>query len=260
MTLQQITVWRNWTGRFGALLCAILALTLIDGLYAQFGRSPNAFELLPGESVGVNGPLKDELKGVDELSYVSTSGSIKLVFEGLHRGFWLGGAMWRGTLRTDPEIRPGVYEVKVSTGNQPENPMTVLVVRVYGNARSMHLDSKSFMLRHADVSPWHAALAALGLLLLTLGVVYLMSGQRERLLLREGMAEVYHIVSTEHGREIAFGLGTLHGVHAGGQVTLLDKSGRPLETVEVRAASERDAVARVSSECQVEPGTLVKKG
>jgi hypothetical protein len=259
MTPTQISLWRNWTGKFGAFLCAILVLTLFDGLYAQFGSMPNAFQLLPGESTGVNGPLKDDLKGVDELSYTSDSSSIRVSFENLHRGFWLGGAMWRGTLYTDSRTRPGAYEVKVSLAKQPEKPVATFFIKVYETARSMHLDSRSFFLRYADVSPWIAALAALGLLFLTLGIVYLMSGQRDRLLLLEGKAEVYHIVDTEHGREIAFGLGTRHGVYAGGHVTLLDRNGTALERVEVKAASEKDAMALVLSECNVEPGYLVRK-
>lgn len=259
MTPTQISLWRNWTGKFGAFLCAILVLALFDGLYAQFGSMPNVFQLLPGESTGVNGPLKDELKGVDELSYTSDSSSVRVVFETLHRGFWLGGAMWRGTLHTDPRITPGSYEVKVNLAKQPDKPIAVFVAKVYQNARSMHLDSKSFILRYADISPWFAAVAALGLLFLTLGAVYLMSGKRDRLLLLEGKAEVYHIVDKEYGREIAFGLGTLHGVCAGGHVTLLDRDGTAIETLEVKAASEKDAVALVGSECKVEPGYLVRK-
>ncbi len=259
MNLDQINTWRNRAGRAGALLSAILVLAILDGLVANIRQPVNLLRMLPGESAAVDGPLREKPNGIDELSYTSGSDLLRIDFVTLHPGYWMGGAMWRGLLTTQPLIQPGEYEIGVYLKAAPDKPLSVFKVRIYKDLRSEHLDSDSFLLRYLDISPLWTAICLFGVLLLNLGVVYLLSGARDRLLAQEGKAEVYHIIRKELECEVAFGLGAANGIRAGDRLTLLDKSGVAVCRVEVKAVSDTDAIGTIGIECDVQQGYLIRK-
>jgi hypothetical protein len=192
------------------------------------------------------------------LNYASDSDLIRLSFEKIHTGFWLGGLMWRGELATSTDISAGDYTVTVSAKSEPSGkPLTVFRVRIFGDAASLQKSSASTIQRYTGISPWWSAALIFSLAMVCSGIVYMCSQKREQLLRQEGKAEIYRISEHDGEYEVSFALGTKHGVHAGRVLTLLDKTGVPVGSVTVRDAYEEDATAAVSAECPPTPGFIV---
>lgn len=258
MTLDTINQRRKLVGRAAALCCLLFFLSALDGLLSRFGQSADELRLLPGESISVNGSVSEGIRDPQDLKYAGDSDQIRLSFERIHTGFWLGGLMWRGELTTSNEIGAGDYQVVVSAKSESSGKaLTVFRVRVFANTASLQQNSASMIQRHAGISPWWSAALFFLLAVISSGLVYLCSQRREQLLRQEGKAEIYRILKTDEGIEVSFALGTKHGVLAGSVLTLLDKTGVLVGSVKVTDVYEEDATAVVSSDCSPTPGFLV---
>ena len=258
MTLEDVNRWRKLAGRAATLCCILFFLSLADGLILHFKQSSNDVWLLPGTSVDVNGPARENIHAIDQLDYASHSGLLRVSFEKVHAGYWLGGRMWRGVLSASEHIVPGEYAVTVISKVEPaEMPMTAFNVKVFGDALSMQRSSNSFLQRHSGISPWLIALPCITVALMLFGVVYLCSQKREKFLGQLGKAEIYRISKTEDGSEISFSLGTKHGVQNGSWLMLLDAEGIALGSVRVVVAYEADSTALAPPDLIVKPGYMV---
>lgn len=142
-------------------------------------------------------------------------------------------------------------------GLQPSSP--VFLIRIYADAPALQKNAPSFIRRAFGLSPWRLALFLLPWTAVAIGLTFLLSGKRDKLLLEEGKAEIYRVRRIETGQEITFGLGKAQGVRKGEILRLLDDRGRPLGEVKVVSAEERDAVAETGPEQAVRPGYLVAK-
>ncbi|MCU0587291.1 MAG: hypothetical protein MUF52_03960 [Syntrophobacteraceae bacterium] len=260
MNLEDASRWRSTLGRAGALFCIVFLLSGLDGLVAQLRTPPYEYRALPGEALYVNGPCSPDIQSVSQLAYESTTDGIRLQLEGLHSGFWLGGAMWRGQLLVDRGLPAGAYGLVVRSGISPaEKPFSVFVIEVYSDAAALRQASRSFLVRIFGVTPWIVFFAGLLLAALTFFLVYRVSQERDALLAGLGRAEIYRVAAGEGGREVAFGLGSIHGVGAGDLVTLLNQAGERIGKVKVTQVFEADSVGVVEMDLTVKPGFLVTK-
>ena len=258
MTLDRVNRYRSIVGKVAALLSMLFFLSVLDGVISHFGQSPNDLSLLPGASVKVNGPAKDNIRDIQELEYIATSDLINLSFEAVHTGFWMGGRMWRGVLMVSPNAAPGAYTATVRSKAEPsEKPVTVFQVRVYADAASLQKSAASIIQRYTDYSAWWAVAFCLASALLLFGIVYLFSNKREQLLRQEGRADIYRITKIEDRYEVSFSLGTRQGLQLGSQLRLLDEDGVPVGTVVVKEIYENDAIAVLTLDCRVKPGYMV---
>ncbi len=258
MDLSQISQTRNLLGKVGAALCGLLFLALLDGLIAQFRQPQNVFKVLPGETVEINGPMAGEVKSVQEVAYTSDSERLRLTFLSLHKGYFLGGDMWRGELTVNRDIAPGEYRLTVAPkGPTLEKPLPPFRIIVYADAQARRQSSTSMIQRFTGYSPWVVAPAFLLLILPAFGMVFYLSQKREALMARQGKAEVYRAVRQEEGWAIRFGLGTVHGVVPGVRVTVSDEQDRMVAAAEVTEASETDSWAMASGEAEIKAGYVV---
>lgn len=258
MNLDQASRWRNLAGKAGAFFCILMVIGVFDALIAQFRQPPNVLHVLPGTSVEINGSLEEKVRGIQDLTYISSSDLIRLSFETTHPGFWFGGQMWCGRLTIRPHIEPGEYSLTViPKGKKPQKSRLVFRIKVYPDLSSHQQSFKSLIRRYLGISPWWVAVFFLPLTVLMFGMVFYLSQKTEYLMAQEGKAEVYRVKKGEAGYEIAFGLGTRHGVQPGSRLILLNESGQPVGTAEVREASETDSVAITGLDCVVKPGYIV---
>jgi hypothetical protein len=233
-------------------------LAVLDGLVARFREPPNVLKVLPGMSLEVNGPLEEEVGDVRELTYTSSSPSLHLAFEAAHKGYFLGGDMWRGQLRVDHQTPPGEYHLKVGVkGKTPPRPLPPYRVLVFADPRSQQQSYKSLIRRHTGLIPWAAAAYFLPAILLSFGGVFYFSQKREKLLAQLGRAEIYRVASREGECVIAFGLGTDQGLQAGSTIHIFNEQGEAVATGEVEEASATDSLAVVRSGQEIKPGYLV---
>jgi hypothetical protein len=260
MELAQVNRWCALAGRFGALCCALALLAVLDGLIGQFREPANIVKLLPGSSVDINGELVEEVKGVQELTVLSDSKQLQVSFEAVHKGYFLGGDMWRGRLSADSLIPPGEYHLNVLPKTSSSTRKTpAFRILVYADALSLQRSSKSLIRSYGGISPYAAAAACLPGILLALGTVYLLSGKREELLAGEGKAEIYRVERREGGCEIRFGLGTQQGLSPGSQVNIRDDQGQLVATARIEEAAPADSLAVVTSDREIRAGYLVSR-
>ncbi|MDP3181314.1 MAG: hypothetical protein Q8M54_00680 [Desulfobaccales bacterium] len=258
MNLAQISIWRNFLGKVGAACCFLVFFALLDGLVARFREPANVFRMLPGESAEINGPLEAAIKDVSELRFEANSPQLKVSFEAGHKGYFLGGDMWRGRLIVSPQIPPGEYTLSVSIkGKTSPRPPPPYRIMVYPDTLTRLQSSKSLIQRYAGHSPWEVPVLLLPVILLTFASVFFLSQKTERLLEQMGQAEVYRVAKREGDYLVSFGLGTAHGVHLGSRLALFDESGQLVGTVEVEETSETDSSARVSTDREIRPGYIV---
>ena len=260
MNLDQVSRWRDHVGRAGALLCLLFFLSVLDALIAQFRQPVNTLNLLPGASEKINGQLAEEVV-LEDLTYKADSEHIHVSLDSVHRGFWLGGFMWRGLVKVDPNIEPGQYTLTVGPKGklQQAPPLSTFRIRVHPDPYSHRQSHKSLVYRYTGISSMWVIALLIPFIPLALGGTIYLSRRREFLLAQHGMAEIYRVKKDENAYQVAFSLGTNQGVEPGTWLQLLDESGQSLGTIKVLESTETDSVAKVGLEMNVRPGYLVSK-
>jgi len=258
LELDQINRRRLLLGRVGACCCLLLFLALVEGLVARFREPANLWKVLPGMSTEMNGPLEDEVQDIRELRYTSTSPHLRLTFSAAHKGYFLGGDMWRGQLQVNPQAEPGEYHLTVGIiGKTPPKPLPPYRILVFADPLSLQRSNKSLIHYYSGLSPWVVAPGFLPAILLCFGAVFLLSQKKEKLLAGLGRAEIYRVTHKDGEWTIKFGLGTDHGVKPGSRVEILDGQERTVGTAEVEEARATDALALARSDREIKPGYIV---
>ena len=260
MDWEQVNYRRDLASKVGALFCIVALLSLIDGLLVSFREPANLIKVLPGASVELNGELTDEAHRVEELTFVANADQLKVTFAAIHKGYFLGGDMWRGRLTVGPGISPGEYSLSVipkRTASPRKAPAFRIIV--FPDALSLQQSSASLIRRWFGISAFRVAAGCLPGILLAGGAVYVLSSKREALLAAAGKAEVYRVSRKEGGYEIRFALGAAHGIVPGVQVSIYNDRGRQVGRGIVEVANRTDAAAQVTSSQAIKVGYLVSR-
>jgi len=260
MKLDEITRIKNALARAGAVFAVLFVLFGADGAIAYLRHPFNTLDMLPGETTSLTGPMAPGVQEIGGMLCESSSAYLTLTLDEVISGFWMGGRMWRGTLRLDGGIEPGKYTVSVFGREDGQRVgSNIFQVVVYPDRAARIAGSKSLIERTAGISPWTVSAGFFGMVLLMCGSLYFVSGKRDRLMADAGEAEVYHVTADASGFSIYFGLGERDGVGSGTRLLLTDPGRNSSEEITVEAVSETDAVARLGSLSKVRPGYLVKK-
>jgi hypothetical protein len=260
MDLGQVNRRRDLASKIGAAFCVIAFLAMLDGLLVHFREPANFVKVLPGASVQINGELTDEANELQDLTFTSDSDQLKVNFEAIHKGYFLGGDMWRGRLTVDPNISPGEYNLSVlpkrSASSRKAPAFRILV---FPDAPSLQKSAASLVRRWFGFSAFVVAAGCLPGVLLAFGAVYLLSGRREALLAASGQAEVYRVTRGDGGCEVHFGLGTAHGISPGAKVAIYDELGQQVGTGTVEVCNQNVSVALATSDQPIKAGYLVSR-
>jgi hypothetical protein len=260
MDLEQVHKWRDLASKIGAAFCVIALLALVDGLLVHFREPANLVKMLPGAVTKINGELTDEAHGTEDLTFTSNSDQIKVIFEAIHKGYFLGGDMWRGRLLVGPQISPGEYSLSVipkRTVSPRKAPAFRIIV--FPTALSLQKSSSSLIRRWFGISAFVVAAGCLPGILVAFGAVFLLSGKRDALLAAAGKAEIYQVTRTESGCDVRFALGTSHGISPGTKIFIHDATGREVGTGTVEAANQKNAVAQVTGDQEIKVGYMVSR-
>ncbi len=260
MNLEQVTRWRDLGSKIGAALCVIALLSLVDSLLVHFREPANLIKVLPGAVVQINGELTDEAHSIQELTFVSNSDEIKVAFEAIHKGYFLGGDMWRGRLLVGPQIAAGEYSLTVlpkRTVSPRKAPAFRIVV--FPDALSLQKSSTSQIRRLFGISGFMVAAVCLPGILLAFAAVFFLSGKREAWLAAAGQAEIYRVVRGEGGAEIRFALGTAQGLSPGTRVIIYNAGGQQVGTATVEESNPTDSAAQVTTDQEIKVGYLVAR-
>lgn len=260
MTLEQATARRTLAARLAALCCGLALLGVLDALVASLRTPVNLVHTLPGANVAIDGPAPEVAQAPQDLAAKDDTrrpDAFQVAITDIHRGYFLGGHRWRGNLTVSAATPPGKYTLVVYAAQNPAKGGMAFRVVVHPDEGSLRRSSLSLFLRFLDVSPWKVAFLCLPFILAAFGTVFLMSQTIERLLAARGLAEVYRVVRKEGVLEVAFGLGTSHGVSPGSRLRLLNQAREPVGVVEVRESSATDSLGVTFGDHEVEPGFLV---
>ena len=258
--LERITYFKSRTSILAAAFCILAFLCGLEGGIAYLREPFNALRLLPGESVKLTGPLAPGASSTEHMTYESDSENVSILFEEIISGYWLGGKMWRGTIKIDPTLGPGQYVLAVfGKEDQKKVGSNVFQLFVYRDRADYLADSKSLLLKYTGTAAWIYVVGFSVVVLLCCGLLYFLSGKRDRLMAEIGEAEVYHVIRDENGFSVYFGLGERNGIRKGCKLVLMDGNGREVQEVVVEESSETDAYARVGPLVVVRPGYLVRK-
>ena len=260
MDLEQVNKWRDLASKIGAAFCVIALMVLVDGLLVHFREPANLVKVLPGAVTQINGELTDEAHRVEDLTFTSNSDQLQVVFEALHKGYFLGGDMWRGRLIVGPHISPGEYSLSVIP-KRTVSPRKAPAFRimVFPDVLSLQKSSTSLIRRWFGVSAFMVAAGCLPGILLAFGAVFLLSGKEDALLAAAGKAEIYRVTRREGGCEIRFALGASHGIGPGATILIYDASGRQVGTGAVEASSQNNSVAQVTCDQEIMVGYFVSR-
>jgi len=260
MDLGQVNRWRDLASKIGAAFCVIALLAMIDGLLVHFREPANFVKVLPGAVMAINGELTDEANDLQDLTFVTSSDQLSVNFEAIHKGYFLGGDMWRGRLIVGPGISPGEYSLAVlpKRSDSPRKGPDFRI-KVFPDALSLQKSSTSLVRRWFGFSSFVIAAGCLPGILLAFGAVYWLAGRREALLAATGQAEIYQVTRGDAGCEIRFGLGTAHGISPGAKVAIYDELGQPVGTATVEACNLKVSVAQATSDQLIKAGYLVSR-
>jgi hypothetical protein len=260
MDLGQVNRWRDVASKIAMAFCVIALLGLVDGLLVAFREPPDLVKVLPGTSVDVNGELTDEADRVEDLTFTGDSDQLKVTFEAIHKGYFLGGDMWRGKLSVGPEISPGQYHLSVLPKRAASSRKApAFRIMVFPDALSLQKSSTSVIRRWFGISALKFSAGCLPGILLAFGAVYWLSGRQEALLAASGRAEIYRVMRGDGGYEIRFGLGTAHGISPGARVAIYDAAGHQLGIGTVEICNRKVSVAQATSDQVIKVGDLVSR-
>jgi hypothetical protein len=260
MDFGQINHWRDLASKIGAAFCVIAFLAMIDGLLVHFREPANLVKVLPGAVTAINGELTDEANDLQDLTFVTSSDQLSVTFEAIHKGYFLGGDMWRGRLIVGPDIAPGEYNLAVLPKRtvSPRKAPSFRIL-VFPDALSLQQSSTSVVRRWFGFSAFVVAAGCLPGILLAFGAVYWLAGRREALLAATGQAEVYQVTRGDGGYEIRFALGTAHGLNPGAGVAICDQAGQQVGTATVEVSSQTASVALATADQEIKVGDLVSR-
>jgi hypothetical protein len=260
MDLEQATRGQTLAGKVGAAFCIIALVALVDGLLVHFREPANVVKVVPGAVIEIDGKLTDEAHNVKELTYVSSSDQLRVTFDAIHKGYYLGANMWRGRVLVGPHLAPGEYSLTVlpkHTSSPRKAPSFRILV--FADNASLQKSSSSLIRRWFGVSAFGVSAGCLPGILLAFGAVYYLSGRREKLLAASGKAEIYQVIRGDGVLEIRFGLGTAQGINAGAMVSIYDAEGRSVATATVEVSSPTDSAALVTTDQEIKVGYLVSR-
>lgn len=257
ITIKKIAKKKIFLERLTILFFVTFIVSFFDGCVNKLLHPPNLLNLLPGQSVKVNAPLEKKISGVHELTYISTSEDIKLEFQEIYSGFWLGGTEWRGILSVTPNIKPGQYQVIIQIKEFESKRPFVFIVRIHESIEHLKKSSMSLIKKTIGVSPWIVFITSGFFIVLTVLSILKFSNKIEAIMKAEGQAEVFYIRKGEFITEIGFGLGSKNNLKPGDVLNLYTDKGQPVGAVLVQHTAEEYSIGIVKTESNVKPGFIV---
>ncbi|MCS7215071.1 MAG: hypothetical protein RMI30_02990 [Thermodesulfovibrio sp.] len=248
---------RAFLGKLGLLFIIIMAISFLDGCVNRLLHPMNLVNILPGQSINVNAPLEKKVNDVGELSYTSTSDMIRLQFDSIYSGFWVGGTEWRGVLKVDPNIKPGEYKLTINIKENESKKPFVFIVRVHENITSLNRSSMSFITRATGISPWIVFGTSILLIVMVVLLMLKLSNKIEFIMLQNGQAEVFFVRRSDFLTEIAFGLGKKNNIKPGDVLNIYTEKGIPVGKVIVQNSTDENSIGIVKAEYNVKPGFIV---
>ncbi|KJR43233.1 hypothetical protein MCHI_000871 [Candidatus Magnetoovum chiemensis] len=218
-------------GRICIAASIIAIIGVFDGLASTYRKPANSIDMIIGRSLEMIGKIYWDVKSINDISVKSDSPNLTLTFdEKLFSGYWLGEGMWRGVLKADSYLKPGKYHIQVvfndllnikesSKKEQSKNSNTedkesdikisdkkikesdikkieqlsTYTVNVYSDAKTLRESELSLIKRFTGISPWYFSIVFLPIVLISGGLIFIISGKIDIEMAKYGFAEIYRV-------------------------------------------------------------------
>ena len=252
-------------GRFSAMCMLLAALGVIDALSTLMQQDFNRFDLIPGQMEPVTGPMPPDTTDIKDLRVYLKSDDVKLVPEGIYKGFWFGGQMWKGRLEVSPSAVPGEYRASVLNENEdPEaieeqqvpnkrHPSLSYKLVIWANEIERQNASNSIITRHLGTGPFMFAFFFLLCGLLIGAISWLWTQKTYRILASERRSTIHMVRKIpEGGIEIAFYVekdasNVCWTFEKGQPITVLDQRWRKIAAGNVESCDKKVVKALLSN-------------
>ena len=252
--------WQKKTGTWAAIFFFSALLSLADSLIGGISGNRGIIELLPGSSYAISGPMPPKTESLEEMLIEGTPAddSIRIVPRALFSGFWLGGAMWRGSIEVAATAQEAEHIVKVRDHyGEKQNPALVYTIKIWPDQDTLNAHSSSFLTRRTGQSPFlFVILFAIGGL--ATGITTFSLGRRwERLLAEHGCSEIYKLTQSENGTELTCDLPAAAQAVIGMQCPVFHSTGEALASAAVVGLRKKDVILLIEADNEVRIGDVV---
>jgi hypothetical protein len=260
MDFLSLFTWRKRIGVCGAVILGLTLAFTVDGMIAGGRKDPNAFNLLPGQSLQLSDTMPRGAERLEDLFLKASTPKISLHLTETFSGFWLGGTLWRAELALPSTLPSGDYDVTMLYQNGTETtPRQAFHLHVLPDAAALQAAELSLTTRTFGVSPFLLAALLLPLSILPMFASYRLSRKIAKTLLEHGMAEIFRAMTSSEGQHIFFSLSAPRPLAPQAAVAVLDERGQKrLGTALIFAVTKDDVEAIMQDGVQIRPGSLAK--
>lgn len=256
----RILRWQKKTGILAAILFFAALFSLADSLIGGISGNRGVIELLPGSSYAISGPMPPKTESLAEMVIEGTPAddSVRIVPRAIFSGFWLGGAMWRGSIEVAATAQEAEYVVKVRDPyGEKQNPALVYTIKIWADQSTLNAHSSSFLTRQTGQSPFlFVILCAIGGIVT--GIATFALGRRwARLLSEHDCSEIFKLIQSEKGTELTCDLPAAAQVVIGMECPVFRPAGEILASATVVGLPKKDVVLLIEKENDVRIGDVV---
>ena len=252
--------WQKKAGILAAIFFFAALLSLADSLIGGISGNRGIIELLPGSSYAISGPMPPKTGTLEEILIegAPADGSVRIVPRAIFSGFWLGGAMWRGSIEVAGTAQEGKYVVKVRDHyGEKQNPALVYTIRIWPDQNTLNAHSSSFLTRETGQSPFLFVLLFTISGIITGAATFFLGRQWNRLLAAHGCSEIYKLIRSENGTELTCDLPAAAQAVIGMQCPVYRTTGEALASAAVVGLRKRDVVLLIEKDNEVRLGDVV---
>ena len=247
--------WRRPILAVGSVAGILFLAAVLDTIVGGHIAGKTTFRVVPGSRVPISGNLILPVRHSEEVRFhFDRPGPILTVAE-------VKGRFWRGELDVPVGTAEGVYGLYAAGAASPGPATTeapVCRVIVYPNAAAMRAAAPSIIRRVTGIAPWWLAIGAAPLLLVCLGLSFLIAGQREAMLNRQGMLPIVKLARRKGHWEVAIPLPVDPTVASGSDLTVVSRTLQPVARMTVTGTDNGLLAGRIDLDAKVAPDGYVQ--
>ncbi|MBF0233730.1 MAG: hypothetical protein HQK65_11935 [Desulfamplus sp.] len=255
-------------GRICVLAFLITLAGILDGLISSYRKPVNDIDIITERPMEIVGKVYGKVTTPDDIIFISDSPNLTLLLDkDIFSSHWFGEDMWRGHLKANSSLRPGQYNIKIKFRDvsmiKPDDrekveKLSEYRVNVYSDAKAMRQSDLSLIKRFTAISPWLIAIVFFPIVLISGGLIFIISGRVDTEMANNGLAEIYRVSKHDEGLEVFFGLGSTHGVEPGEKMHLFNEKGDLVTEIVVENIG-RETSSAVISMPKIRPGCIVAR-
>lgn len=240
--------------RLAPVAAVLFLLSIADIFLSGYLEPKHLYRGLPGSEQAISGELADPVHSLTDLSYVTSTPRVRLLFDETR------GKLWRGRLQIDPQTPAGEYRLRVFAGkNPPGDDLLIYRIQVHSDKAHLNASYLSMSRRYLGMAPIWPVLFAFLLVICGLAASYLLSSLQEQKLASQDIVPIAKMARTKQGWEIHFALGLRQGVHPRDTLLLLDSRFVPAGRIIVERVEAEHSCALVPFTKTIAPNYWLAK-